>query len=175
MRRPSVLIVQNTPAGGPRRLAGWLTAEDLEVDVVVASGGTPLPETLGHDALIVLGGGYMPDDDHRAPWLAQTRALATQALEQGRPMLGICLGGQLLALVADGMAEYVPNPAHRRAKLLRPTERGLRAIDILRPRQHEWADQVTESFDAEELEETVGTLRRVIVELDREPWKPTPN
>jgi GMP synthase-like glutamine amidotransferase len=44
----------------------------------------------------------MPDDDHRAPWLPQTRALVIEALDQARPVLGICLGGQLLAQVVGG-------------------------------------------------------------------------
>ncbi|NDL59850.1 type 1 glutamine amidotransferase [Phytoactinopolyspora mesophila] len=106
MSQPRVLVVQNTPAGGPRRLGDWLRDEGLTVDVVPAFDGTSVPGTLKkHDALVVLGGGYMPDDDHRAPWLAQTRSLAVQALEQGRPMLGICLGGQLLAQVAGGQVQ----------------------------------------------------------------------
>ncbi len=51
---------------------------------------------------MVLGGGYLPDDDVRAPWLAPTRALVAEALERGAPVFGICLGGQLLAQVAGG-------------------------------------------------------------------------
>jgi DNA-binding MarR family transcriptional regulator len=75
------------------------------------------------------------------------------------------------ALVADGMAEYVPNPAHRRAKLLRPTPRGWAAIDVLRPRQHAWADRVTAEMDAGEMERTVEVLRRLIARLEDEPWR----
>jgi DNA-binding MarR family transcriptional regulator len=76
------------------------------------------------------------------------------------------------ALVADGMAEYVPNPAHRRAKLVRPTERGFHAIDLLRPRQHAWADQVTEPLVTEEIQAAVALLRMVIDRMEREPWDP---
>lgn len=50
----------------------------------------------------MLGGGFLPDDDARAPWLAATRRLVAQALADGTPMLGICLGGQMLAQVAGG-------------------------------------------------------------------------
>jgi DNA-binding MarR family transcriptional regulator len=76
------------------------------------------------------------------------------------------------ALVADGMAEYAPNPAHRRAKLLCPTPRGLAAIDVLRPRQHAWADQVTADLDPAEIERTVAVLRRLIGKLENDPWRP---
>jgi GMP synthase (glutamine-hydrolysing) len=51
---------------------------------------------------VVLGGGFMCDDDVRAPWLPATRALVHEALDDGTPILGICLGGQLLAHVAGG-------------------------------------------------------------------------
>lgn len=36
-------------------------------------------------------------------------------------------------LVDQGLAEYLPNPAHRRAKLLRPTDEGLAAVRRINP------------------------------------------
>lgn len=98
-----VLTVQNTPSGGPGRLGDWLRGEGLELDVVHAYDGSPLPEDLSrHDAVLFLGGGYMPDADERAPWLAPGRVLVAEALAAGTPVLGICLGAQLLAHVAGG-------------------------------------------------------------------------
>jgi GMP synthase-like glutamine amidotransferase len=97
-----VLVVQNAAGGGPGRFGGWLAEGGLTVDVVPAFDGGELPERLEHQALVVLGGGYLPDDDARAPWLAPTRALVAEALREGAPVFGICLGGQLLARVAGG-------------------------------------------------------------------------
>ncbi|UXI82362.1 type 1 glutamine amidotransferase, partial [Streptomyces vinaceusdrappus] len=97
-----LLVVQNGPGGGPGRFGDWLTAEGTALDVVRAHAGAPLPRRLAHDGVMVLGGGYLPDDDVRAPWLAPTRALVAEALERGAPVFGICLGGQLLAQVAGG-------------------------------------------------------------------------
>jgi DNA-binding MarR family transcriptional regulator len=66
-------------------------------------------------------------------------------------------------LLADrGLAEYVPNPAHRRAKLLRPTDAGWAAIVALRPAQHRFANRVTEDLDAAELRRTLDVLDRLI-------------
>ncbi|MFD9945386.1 type 1 glutamine amidotransferase [Nonomuraea sp. NPDC059023] len=98
-----VLIVQNSRSGGPGRFGDWLAASGLRPEVVHAHEGAALPETLEHDAMVVLGGGYLPDDDARAPWLARTRKLAVQAIERAVPYFGICLGGQLLAHVAGGV------------------------------------------------------------------------
>ncbi|MGI5347497.1 type 1 glutamine amidotransferase [Streptomyces sp. CA-250714] len=96
------LVVQNTARGGPGRFGDWLAEAGLAVEIVRAYEGTPLPPRLTQDALVVLGGGFMPDDDVRAPWLAPTRALVAQALDDSIPVFGICLGGQLLAHVAGG-------------------------------------------------------------------------
>lgn len=97
-----LLVVQNTPTGGPGRLGSWLTDAAVELDVVHAYDGAELPDRPTHQGMLVLGGGFMPDDDARAPWLARTRALAAATVERGLPYLGICLGGQLLAHVAGG-------------------------------------------------------------------------
>lgn len=70
------------------------------------------------------------------------------------------------ALVEDGMAVYADNPAHRRAKLLAPTERGWDAIAIIRPRQYAWTHEVTAAVSAEELRAAVATMERVIAALE---------
>ncbi|MFJ3715126.1 type 1 glutamine amidotransferase [Streptomyces sp. NPDC090057] len=100
--RATALVVQNGPNGGPGRWAGWLAEGGVDLDVVRADTGQELPDRLAHEALIVLGGGYLPDDDTRAPWLPRTRTLMGQALEHDVPVFGICLGGQMLAQVAGG-------------------------------------------------------------------------
>ncbi|MFJ8146439.1 type 1 glutamine amidotransferase [Streptomyces sp. NPDC096048] len=97
-----LLVVQNGPDGGPGRFGDWLVSDGLSLDVVHAYAGTPLPRRLAHEGVMVLGGGCLPDDDVRAPWLAPTRALVAEAVERGTPVFGICLGGQLLAHVAGG-------------------------------------------------------------------------
>lgn len=98
----TVLVVQHTPSCGPDLMGDWLREAGLRLDVVRAHAGEPPPDRLGDRALLVLGGGFLPWDDERAPWLPAVRRLIRQALRQGTPMLGICLGAQLLAHVAGG-------------------------------------------------------------------------
>lgn len=119
-----VLVVVNSPSSGPRRLATWL--EGREIDVVPVVGATePLPATLdGFDGLVLLGGGLMPDDDAKAPWLPTERALAAEAIAADLPTLGICLGGQLLAHVAGGEVRANTGPIERGATLILPTVEG---------------------------------------------------
>lgn len=100
--KPTALVVQNEPTGGPGRVGDWLTEAGIALDIRHGY-REELPTRLEHDAVIVLGGGYLPDADDKAPWLPATRALVRQALDTDTPVLGICLGGQLLAHVAGGV------------------------------------------------------------------------
>jgi DNA-binding MarR family transcriptional regulator len=70
-------------------------------------------------------------------------------------------------LVEQGLAEYRPNPAHRRAKLLLATEAGLDAVRRIHDPQVAWANRVTETIDADALEAAVAVLRRVSAALER--------
>jgi DNA-binding MarR family transcriptional regulator len=64
-------------------------------------------------------------------------------------------------LVEQGLAEYRPNPAHRRAKLLAPTEEGYWAVRRISIAQHPWADGVGTQVGARALREARATLERL--------------
>lgn len=69
-------------------------------------------------------------------------------------------------------AEYVDNPRHRRAKLLRPTQAGWDAIDAIRPLQHAFTHQVTEGMDADTLRHAVAVMDGLIGKLEDGPGPP---
>lgn len=71
-------------------------------------------------------------------------------------------------LVDRGLAEYRPNPAHRRAKLLACTQAGYWAIRQIALVQRPWADQIGANIGATELQETLTTIRRIAATLDAE-------
>ncbi|MFE7761768.1 MarR family winged helix-turn-helix transcriptional regulator [Streptomyces sp. NPDC057438] len=70
-------------------------------------------------------------------------------------------------LVGRGLAEYVPNPAHRRAKLLAPTPAGRAAIDLVEPGHAALAARLARELGEEEFAETVRVLERLSGALDR--------
>nr|WP_240979082.1 MarR family winged helix-turn-helix transcriptional regulator [Longimicrobium terrae] len=75
-------------------------------------------------------------------------------------------------LVADGMAEFIDNPRHRRARLLRPTAAGWDAIAVIRPLQHAWAAHVTRGMGEDDLRGAVEVMDRLAARLDDDPWRP---
>lgn len=60
------------------------------------------PDISRYDALIVLGGPQMPDQGHYYPHLNVEMRCIEAALKQDMPVLGICLGAQLLAYTLGG-------------------------------------------------------------------------
>jgi len=114
-----VLVALNSPASSMGRLEQWLPETGIEPVVTPA---THLPERLdGFAGAVLLGGGFMPDDDLNHPFLARERELAAKALDDGVPVLGLCLGGQLLAHVTGGQVTARSGE----------TERGMRPLTVL--------------------------------------------
>lgn len=72
-------------------------------------------------------------------------------------------------LVAKGLAEYAPNPAHRRAKLLRPTEEGRAAVDRIGPGHSAMAARLAAELGDTAFAETVRVLERLAAALDTLP------
>ncbi|MFF8357173.1 MarR family winged helix-turn-helix transcriptional regulator [Streptomyces chartreusis] len=70
-------------------------------------------------------------------------------------------------LVDKGLAEYRPNPAHRRAKLLAPTDEGRAAISRIDPGHAAFADRLAEAMGEAELADAVRVLERLSTVLDQ--------
>jgi DNA-binding MarR family transcriptional regulator len=90
--------------------------------------------------------------------------------EIGRRMGMTRQGVQRVAdrLVDRGLAEYRPNVAHRRAKLMACTEAGYWAIRQITLVQRPWADRIGAEIGAAELRETLSTMRRIVATLEAE-------
>jgi GMP synthase (glutamine-hydrolysing) len=93
-----VLVLQHAAVEGPGRLGRALEAVGVSVRLVRAGLGEPVPAGLeGAAGLVALGGPMSVSQSERYPHLRAERALLERALVEGAPVLGICLGSQLLA------------------------------------------------------------------------------
>jgi DNA-binding MarR family transcriptional regulator len=69
-------------------------------------------------------------------------------------------------LVGKGLAEYAPNPAHRTARLLRPTEEGLAAIKRIGPAHAQLAKQLAEELGPDDFATSLRVLQRLSQAMD---------
>jgi GMP synthase (glutamine-hydrolysing) len=93
--RPTLLAIQHVPWEGPHRILDACGA--LRVETVKPLAGHRLP---GHEEVagaVVMGGPMNVDEVERFPALAAEREWLAAAVERGMPVLGICLGAQILA------------------------------------------------------------------------------
>lgn len=104
----SVLVIQHVASESPGLLKQVLEEGGWEVDLVRIYRNESVPRNLGHHGgLVVMGGPMGAYDTDRYPCLDEERRLILAALEHDRPVLGICLGSQLLAAALG--AAVVPN------------------------------------------------------------------
>jgi GMP synthase (glutamine-hydrolysing) len=72
--------------------------------------GDSPPPLDGFEAVMVFGGAMHVDQDERHPWLRTEKELIGRHLEQGTPLLGVCLGAQLVAEVAGARPHRAATP-----------------------------------------------------------------
>jgi GMP synthase (glutamine-hydrolysing) len=72
---------------------------------------TPLPQPLdSYGAVLVFGGAMHADQDDRHPWLREENLFLERLLMLHMPVLGVCLGAQLLAKAALAPVYRAPTP-----------------------------------------------------------------
>jgi DNA-binding MarR family transcriptional regulator len=96
--------------------------------------------------------------------LDQPRTLADIGRLMGMSRQGVRRGADLL--VAQGLAEYRPNPAHRRAKLMACTDAGYWAIRRITLAQHPWADRIGSQVALDDLHQALATMHELIALLE---------
>ncbi len=120
-----VLLILHQKHSTPGRVGLHLKARGVPMDVRRPRFGEPLPETLAEHAGVIVFGGPMsandPDDYIRdeIDWLAVP-------LKERKPLLGICLGAQMLAKQLGGSVAFHPEgKAEIGYYPIRPTAAGL--------------------------------------------------
>jgi GMP synthase-like glutamine amidotransferase len=104
-----VLILQFMDNDGPAYLGTWLARHGIASDVRLATSGGGFPDRIeGYAALALLGGSMSANDD--LPYLRTAERLVAQAMQLDKPVLGHCLGGQLMARTLGARVTASPAP-----------------------------------------------------------------
>ena len=68
------------------------------------------PSRDGYDATLVFGGEVNVDEEDQHTWMREEKRYIRELVEAGRPVLGVCLGAQLVAEAAGGHVGKLPQP-----------------------------------------------------------------
>ncbi|GAB4120998.1 MAG: GMP synthase [Sideroxydans sp.] len=91
-----VAILRHAPVEGPGYLAQFLDRHAVPWRLIAIDAGEPVPQDAGDfSGLVFMGGPMSVNDD--LPWIAPTLALIRAAVALDIPVLGHCLGGQLMS------------------------------------------------------------------------------
>jgi GMP synthase-like glutamine amidotransferase len=102
-----VIIFRHAAVEGPGYLATFLEAHHIPMQLVKIDQNEPLPLSIaGYSGMVLMGGPMSVNDD--LPWIPPLLDLIREAVAADIPVLGHCLGGQLISKALG--ATVSPNP-----------------------------------------------------------------
>jgi GMP synthase-like glutamine amidotransferase len=100
-----VLAIVHEEDAGPGVFAEAVRVRGAELHTwMIRRDEPPARDPRDYDAVMTFGGAMNPDDEAEHPWLAEEKALLADVLASGVPLLGVCLGAELVAEAAGAPA-----------------------------------------------------------------------
>ncbi len=106
-----VLTIIHEADAGPGVFLDAFSDSGATVDTWVPpeQADAPAP-TAAYDAIFTFGGSAHPDQDHEHPWLTTEKRFLADVLRERVPMLGVCLGAELVAVAEGGTVRRIARP-----------------------------------------------------------------
>jgi GMP synthase-like glutamine amidotransferase len=102
-----IAIFRHSPTEGPGYFATYLEAHSIDWKLVKIDAGDAVPASAGEfSGLAFMGGPMSVNDD--LPWIPGALQLIRAAVEQDVPVLGHCLGAQLMSKALGGTVGASP-------------------------------------------------------------------
>jgi GMP synthase-like glutamine amidotransferase len=101
-----IVICRFAPHEGPGHFATYLTSHRIPWCIVKIDENEPLPDVTALGGLAMMGGPMSANDD--LPWIARMLDLINKSVSSDVPVIGHCLGGQLMSKALGG--EVTRNP-----------------------------------------------------------------
>ena len=98
MKRPlKIQCFMHVPFEGPGLIEDWINEHGHHLSFTRFYENDPLPDPASTDMLILMGGPMNVFDYHMHPWMENEIDWVAGFIKTGKPVLGICLGAQILA------------------------------------------------------------------------------
>jgi GMP synthase-like glutamine amidotransferase len=105
-----VLAILHQPAAGPGVFADAMRSRDVELHEWLLPDGPAPADPMGYDAVLTFGGAMHADQEAEHPWLTAEKSLLAELIDRRVPLLGMCLGSQLVSEAASGRAHRASAP-----------------------------------------------------------------
>lgn len=106
-----ILSITHQRDAGPGVFAEEMRAREVELEEwLIAEQPAPPADPAGYDAVMTFGGAMNTHEEERHSWLPREKELLAEVLDRGTPLLGACLGTQLLAEAAGGEVKRAREP-----------------------------------------------------------------
>ena len=92
-----IALFQHGTGEPPGYILQLMRERDLEYKIIPLFETGEVPGKINATHMVFLGGQMSVNDEKEYPWLLQEKQLIRQAIRSGTPVLGICLGAQLIA------------------------------------------------------------------------------
>ena len=92
-----VHVLQHAAFEGLAAIAPWLSARNATINTTRFFENPALPPPRDLDLIIAMGGPMSVNDEAEFPWLHDEKRFIREAIQNGIPVLGVCLGAQLIA------------------------------------------------------------------------------
>ena len=103
-----VRIFRHVNCKGPGYLGTVLDNHNIDYELVCIDEGITVPQDLEPISGLVFMGGFMNVTDP-LQWIEEEKTLIRKALDKAVPVMGICLGGQLMSAALGGEVIHEPN------------------------------------------------------------------
>jgi GMP synthase-like glutamine amidotransferase len=103
----TILYLQHVDFEDPGMITIWAASRGITMRPCRLYLGDPFPPQDSFDGLLIMGGPMGVHDEKEFSWLSGEKRFIEETIKEGKPVLGICLGAQLLADVLGG--EVYPN------------------------------------------------------------------
>ena len=108
-KKKRLLVLQHLEIEGPGLFKKFAEERDLIIEIIRLDKKDNLPQTKAGDMILIMGGpmGVKDIGSNKYSWLKLERDFIRRELENKRPIIGVCLGAQLLASAAGGDVEIL--------------------------------------------------------------------
>jgi len=130
-----VRIFRHVACEGPGYLGTFLENNNVPYEIICIDEGISVPQDLDNISGLVFMGGSMNVTDP-LQWISDEKKLIRKAIDKNIPVMGICLGAQLMSAALGGEITHDPN-----------MEIGWHAVEpVIKDMKHDWLDKLPEEF-----------------------------